>query len=85
LLGRGRVLQCCIQEISIEMVTRSVTQNLSDGLRAIVMSSVGRKCRIYGRTIVTHILLSWCHVLLVPHANCDDVGNCSTSLSRCCE
>lgn len=75
-----------VRETSVEVIC-SVTQNLSDGLRAIVMSSVGRRCHVSRCAAVAHecVLSSWCHVLFVPHTNGDDAGNCSPCLSGCCE
>jgi hypothetical protein len=62
-------------------MTHSVTQNLSDGLRAVVMAGVG--CELFAKpftlfvpilTRYTVILLSGRHVL--PIANVDDLDAC---------
>ena len=62
----------------------SVTQNLSDGLRAVVMASVGRKFSIEGVTQFTYPYSSWRNVLRLTHINNVDVGRRATSIVGCC-
>jgi hypothetical protein len=62
----------------------SVTQNLSDGLRAVVMSSVGRKFPIQGVAQFTYPSSSWRNVLRLTHINSVDVGSRATGIIGCC-
>jgi len=62
----------------------SVTQNLSDGLRAVVMASAGRKQLHFRASLATHFLSSWRNVLCFSRPHYPDARTCSPRLvGRC--
>lgn len=70
------------------MLTRSitsVTQNLSDGLRAVVMSGVGCATFTHVSWLIwlTLSFTSGRHVLSVPHIDSTHAGHCSTCITWC--
>jgi len=65
------------------MCYRSVTQNLSDGLRSIVMSSVGCECLVFSSIVIHQCFNSGSYVLPLSDAHSSDAGCGSSRFSWC--